>query len=186
MNSPLIFQDLIPPSSERWVYYHNGRVVKHNPNSWPIPNTARSGKPLPRWPHLASRRHQFSVRCTICKLGAVQPGSSSSALRNAARTRAQMRLTSVRFSLLSPLSVEGSGQPCSLKSTSSVSSLSSGNLRANLTPSSTAESTQHGRSPQFMTRLRRPEYAATSASLMSSATRGNVSKSDSAWGARAG
>lgn len=114
--------------------------------------------------YLTSWRLQFAVRCAMCRLGGDHRGSASCASWNDFRTRAHIRFTSVRFSRFRPFSVEGSGQPCSEKSTSSVNNCSLGNCWINLTPWPIADSTQHGRKPQFMTKLSRPAYAASSAS----------------------
>lgn len=118
--------------------------------------------------YFASWRLQFSVLWTMCKFGAVQLGFRSFVFVNAFLTKDHMRLTSLRFNLFRSFSVEGSGQPCSEKSTNNVSSFSFGNCWMNLTPLSTAESIQQGRRPQFMTRLCRLAYPSISASLMSS------------------
>lgn len=121
--------------------------------------------------HLASRRLQFAVRWTVCRFGGFQVGSSSCASRNAFWTRAQIRFTSPRFSCFKPFNVDGSGQPCSVKSTKSVNNFSFGNRWMKLTPRANADSTQHGRRPQVMIKFSKLAYAASSAWLISSGPR---------------
>lgn len=77
--------------------------------------------------HLASCRLQFAVRCTMCSAGGTQSESRSFTSAKAFFTRAHIRFTSFLFSLFNSLSVDGSGQPCSEKSTSRVSRLNFGN-----------------------------------------------------------
>lgn len=116
----------------------------------------------------ASCRLQFDVACRTCNAGGDHLGFCACAFLRAFCTSAHMRLTSFRFSRLRALRVDGSGHPCSLKSTSKDSSFNLGKFWINLMPFLSADSTQHGRNPQFMTRFSIFAYAAISALEISS------------------